>query len=563
MTREVQMGNGLTRVEFLRRGGATLLGASSLGMLAGCGTSSEEGGTSSGGSPKDTLVLAVPALLSSLDREFEIGAGSMEAMGNVYEPLTMWPKLPFADNSFVPDLGNTDDWTMNLIEEAEVGKDGLTWTIRFKPGIASHSGNELTAEDYKYCLERHQGVWALGSFYNFVAGFLPQNRPDMFRVVDKYTIDVETEKPSPVYRALLENNWAEGLFDSVEAKKHATPDDKWSTEWMKTDGWRAGHGPYVIESHKPGTETVFRAFDDYHGKAPAIKSVIHRSIESSSTRASLLTAGQVDLVRDLLPAEFKKLEKTPGVVVDDFDKAKFLLLFLMLNTTKPPFDDVRVRQALSYAAPYDRIVNNVYQGYADRWNGIISRDYPYFTDSHWPYGDGENFTKARELLKQAGYADGFDVNVIYNASEAQPELVAIELQTAFKEIGVNLKLQKYAAAAFTENLSTQKFDTAVWVDLALTPDIGYACYLFFRSTAFSNMGKYSDKKADALVDEILTTLDPEEREAVADEFQRYIAEQAPQLYLAQPHYVLARRENVQGVTAYTARALRFDDVKKV
>lgn len=558
-------GRGLTRDEFLRWGGASLLGASALGGLIGCGedVASNSAAGGGGGTAQETLVLAVPALMSSLDREYEIGAGSIEAMINVYEPLTMWPKVPFANNSFIPDLGNTDEWKLNIIEEASVAKDGVTWTIRFKPGVVSHAGNEATAEDYLYCLERHAELWALGSFYNFVAGFLPRRRKGMFKVVDKYTIQAVTQDPSPVYLALLENNLAEGLFDSVEAKKHATDDDPWSATWMKTNGGEAGHGPYVIESHKPGSETVFRAFDDYHGGAPAIKTVVHRAIESSSTRASLLSAGQVDLVRDLLPADFKKLENTKGVVVDDFDKAKFLLLFMMLNCTKPPFNDPKVRQALAYATPYDRIVENAYQGYADRWNGIISRDYPYFTDQHWPYGDGENFDKARSLLKEAGYADGFNVDCIYNASEVQPELVAIEMQTAFKEIGVNLKLRKYAAAAFTENLSTQKFDTAIWLDLALTPDIGYACYLFFRSTAFSNMGKYSDSKADALVDQILTTLDPDERGAVADEFQKYILEQSPHLYLAQPHYVLARRENVQGVTAYTSRALRFDDVKKV
>jgi peptide/nickel transport system substrate-binding protein len=560
---EFNSGQGLTRDEFLRWGGAGLLGATALGGLIGCGQNASSDKAAGGGTAKETLVLAVPALMSSLDREFEIGAGSIEAMINVYDPLTMWPKVPFSNNSFVPDLGNTDSWKLNLIEEAAVAKDGVTWTIRFKSGVMSHAGNEMTAEDYLYCLERHAELWALGSFYNFVAGFLPRRRKDMFKVVDKLTLQAVTQKPSPVYMALLENNLAEGLFDATEAKKHKTASDPWSTKWMKTNGGEAGHGPYVIESHTPGSQTVFRAFDGYHGGAPAIKSVVHRAIESSSTRASLLTAGQVDLVRDLLPADFKKLEKTPGVVVDDFDKAKFLLLFMMMNCTKPPFNDVKVRQALAYATPYDRIVQNAYQGYADRWNGIISRDYPYFSDAGWPYGDGENFSKAKDLLKQAGYPNGFNASCIYNASEVQPELVAIELQTAFKEIGVNLKLQKFAAAAFTENLSTQKFDTAVWLDLALTPDIGYACYLFYRSSAFSNMGKFSDPKADAYVDEILTTLDPGKRETVAKEFQAYILQQSPHLYLAQPHYVLARRENVQGVTAYTSRALRFDDVKKV
>lgn len=559
-------GSGLTRQQFLKAGGATLAGAAALGGLAGCGAAGTSGGGSAGGGGgggRSTLVVAVPALLSSLDREFEVGAGSMEAMNNVYDAATMWATEPFGSTgSRVPQLGDTKRWRLNLIEEASVARDGLTWTIRFKPGIASHAGNELGADDFLYTLQRHQGVWVLGAFYNHVAGFLPRWRADMFKTLDRHTIRVRTQKPSPLFLQMLENNFAMGLFDGVEARRHATGGDKWSTGWMKSNGDKAGHGPYTIESHKPGTETVFRAFADYHGGKPAIDTVIHRAIESSSTRASLLTAGQVDVVRDLLPAEFKKLEQTRGVVVDDFDKAKFLLLMLVFNTTRRPFDDPRVRQALAWAAPYDAIVDNVYQGYADRWNGVISRDYPFFDEGAWPYGDGRDFERARALLKQAGYGSGLTVNVIYNASEPQPELAAIELQSAFKEIGVDLKLQKYAAAAFTEKLTATQFDAAVWLDLSLTPDIGYCCYLYFQSRAFANMGKYRDARADALIEQILTTLDEEKRAEVARSFQRYVLQQSPHLYLAQPHYMVARRENVKGVTAYTSRTLRFDDVTK-
>jgi peptide/nickel transport system substrate-binding protein len=222
-----------------------------------------------------------------------------------------------------------------------------------------------------------------------------------------------------------------------------------------------------------------------------------------------------------------------------------------------------VRQALAYAAPYQEIVNNVYQGYAERWNGIISRDYPFFSDAGWIYGNGSNFAKAKILLKSAGYGQGFTVNCIYNASEPENNLVAIQLQTAFHQIGVTLTLQQYAAAEFTSKLSSQQFDTAVWQDLALTPDIGYACYLYFRSNAFSNMGKWNDPRADAYVDQILTTLGETERGRIAKAFQAYVLSQSPQLYLAQPHWVIARRDNVKGVTADTSRALRFNDIYKV
>lgn len=552
----------ITRGDFIRRGGATVLGVTALGALAGCG--STQSAAVASGTPKDTLVVPIPSLLQDLDRETTIDAGSFEAMQNVYDPLTFWPTVPFGTGgAMVPELGDTKGWVKNLIEDAAVAKDGVTWTIKFKPGIMSHAGNELTAADYEYWLERHAGMWILGAFYNFVADYLPRNRPKMFRAVDKYTFQGVTLKPSPVYYSMLQNLYAEGPIDSVETKKHATASDPWAAKWVKVNGWMAGHGPYVIESHQPGVQTIYKAFDGYHRGKPRIQKVIHKEVDAASTRAALLRAGQVDIVRDLLPSDYKSLANAPGVVVEDFKKARFLLMFLMMNTTKAPFNDVRVRQALAYAAPYDQIVSAVYQGYADPWNGIISRDYPYFSDAEWLYGAGGNFTKAKELLKAAGLGKGFTINCLSDTSVPESNLVAIQLQTAFSEINVNLRIEQLADAEFTSKLSATQFDTALWQDLALTPDIGYACYLYFRTNAFSNFGKWSDPKADAYVDKILTTLDETERGQIAREFQGYVISQSPQLYLAQPHYVVAHRANVKGITADTSRTLRFSDIYKV
>jgi peptide/nickel transport system substrate-binding protein len=383
----------------------------------------------------------------------------------------------------------------------------------------------------------------------------------MWQKVDKYTLQTVTQHPSPVYHALQTNLEAESPYDSIESKKHATADDKYAHAWMEQSGDKAGHGPYIMESHTPGQQTVFRAFKDFHRGTPKVDKVIHREIDSSSTRASLLKAGQVHVVRDLLPTEFKELEKTSGVTVDNFSgPGRSLLLFLMMNNTKAPFNNKLVRQALAHAAPYGEIVQDVYLGYASQWKGVISRDYPHFDESVWPYGDGDNIAKAKSLLSEAGYGGGFQAEIIYNGAEAVNELLAVKLQTAFDRIGVHLNLSKMAAAAFTDKLTNKNFDTGLWLDLALTPDIGYACYLFYRSTGFSNFEQYNSPQADALIDKILTTLDENQRAVVAKQFQALMLDDSPLLFLAQPHFVVARRSNVTGITAYTGRALRFDDL---
>lgn len=544
----------------LLKGAAAVVTLPLLGTVA-CSRTNTSGSTGTAGKAGQ-LTIAVSALAASLDREYEIGAAALEAMNNVFEPLVEFSNRPFgANGSRIPDY-DPAKWELRLLaEEPKVSKDGLTWTLVFRDDVKSHSGNPLVAEDFAYAIERHQQLWSLGSVYNLVAGLVPRERKS-WKVIDERTIEVTTEKPSPLFKILLQNNFAWGIFDSVASRAAATKDDPYVKEWMKANGSDAGHGPYTITEHKPGQQTVFTAFDGYHRGKPKIQTVVHRQVDSSSTRIALLRSGEVDIVRDLLPTELKSLEGSKGVVVDNFDESLFLLLFMMLNNGFEPFDDKLVRQAIAHAVPYDKIVKDVYQGYASPWKGVISRDYPYFDESAWAYGDGANVAKARELLEEAGHAKGFSCELLVNSSEPVSEQVAILVQSSLREIGIDLKLNKLAAAAFTDRLTGKKYEgAAIWQDLALTPDIGYNCFLYYRSTAFANVAGYESKETDALVNKLLVTMDGPEREAVAKEFQRQVIEDFPAVFLAQPHYVVARRDRVKGVTAYPSRTLRFEELE--
>ena len=189
----------ISRRSLLRRGAAMAVTLPLLGTVA-CSRTSTSGQQRTSGKGAQ-LTIAVSALLASLDREFEIGAASMEAMNNVFEPLVEFSNRPFKDSgSRVPDY-DTGSWELRLLaEEPKVSDDGLTWTLVFREGVKSHSGNPLTAADFAYAIERHQQVWSLGSFYNFVAGLLPRER-ESWKVVDDRTLEVTTEKPSPLFTA--------------------------------------------------------------------------------------------------------------------------------------------------------------------------------------------------------------------------------------------------------------------------------------------------------------------------------------------------------------------------
>src|SRR5690606_20897063 len=122
----------------------------------------------------------------------EIGAGSFDAMNNLFEPLVQFSRVPFKDSgSYIP-VFDVDSWEHRLLaRDPEVSEDGQTWTLTFREGVMSHSGNELKAADFAYALERHQGVWALGSMYNYVAGLVPREEK-RWEVTGDYTMTVTT-----------------------------------------------------------------------------------------------------------------------------------------------------------------------------------------------------------------------------------------------------------------------------------------------------------------------------------------------------------------------------------
>ncbi|MDQ6878109.1 MAG: ABC transporter substrate-binding protein [Candidatus Dormibacteraeota bacterium] len=252
-----------------------------------------------------------------------------------------------------------------------------------------------------------------------------------------------------------------------------------------------------------------------------------------------------------------------GVAIDNFNTIRSQILFLMFRNDVAPFNNVKVRQALAYAAPYQEIVQDVYRGkYATQWKGIISRDYPYFTDANWPYGGGDDVAKGKSLLAEAGHPNGFTSTMLYNADQPDSEQVAIKLQTAFDKIGAHFELQKLASAAFTDRYTGKKFDTLLVKELALTPDIGYATYLWYQSKAFVNVMNYNSPQVDQLSETILSNLDEKVRKTAGEQLQNIVVQDSPALFLAQPHFVVARRSNIKGVIGYTSRDLRFDDLDK-
>ena len=287
-----------------------------------------------------------------------------------------------------------------------------------------------------------------------------------------YEFKLNFSKPSPFFFYLFRDQ-SQAPVDSVAMKENMADDDPWSTKWKAKN--EAASGEFYVESWTPGVEMVLRANPDYWAGPAYFDKVVLKIVPSSADRVLLLQQGAVDIARDLSPDELNQLRDAPGVKVLSVPTRN--QYHLGLNNTMEPFDNPLVRQALSYAVPYDTIVNDVFRGRAIASRSPVARKGNGFVDGLWPYE--YDLDKAKTLLEEAGYADGFDFTLDIASGNPVLEELAVLMQSNLKQIGVNVTIDKQTAAIFAERLD--KKDHQAWMRdlLWYVDDAAYTGFAFY------------------------------------------------------------------------------------
>lgn len=216
---------------------------------------------------------------------------------------------------------------------------------------------------------------------------------------------------------------------------------------------------------------------------------------------------------------------------------------------------------MNFAFPQEQVIATVFQNLASPLTGCMPDIYPGFNASYWEYGT-QDLERARALLQTAGYGDGFETVLAYDASQATQETTAILFQSALKEIGVTLQLKKIPAATFYNNVSERKQPMIFYYDSPWCPDPGYSMNLYFHSKSFINYSNYENARVDELIDGAAQTGDMDARLAAMDEVQKIVMREAPWVFGAFTNYSMARRSDVTGWTYYTSNNIRFQDFRR-
>lgn len=512
-----------------------------------CGTAASAQGT--------TLVVGVPTLLNSLDFEEPTLAGG-QIISLMRDKGLRWIEQPYPydeelakKNVFYPDFSATEG---RLIETYEVDPDAKHAVFYLRKGVTSQWGNELTSEDVRYTLERAK---ALNGFQLFLWGTGGMTGPENITIIDDYTYEVTLEEPNGLIALINCHSWT-GFIDSTACKEHATESDPYATEWVSRNN--CGFSPYELVEWSAGEYMIWRAREDWWAGKPEIDTIMIREIPESSNRVAMLESGAIDMALNLDPEELNYLKNKNGIDVWNIQTANSTWIFL--DCEDELFDDVLVRQAMLYAMPSEEIAQDIYKGYGTPMHSMVPAMIPGVSD-YWPYS--YDLEKAKELLAEAGYADGFTCEIAYDNSNPMDEAICVAYQASLAKIGITANLKSTMLSTLTEQKYSKSLQICIETGLPVQPDINFGCRLYFEPGGSNNFGKYSNDEVMAMMIQGATILDSEERIEYHAELQKILTDEVCAIPVVSTNLQIAKRDNIQGKLVYdTVNDFYWDTLTK-
>jgi peptide/nickel transport system substrate-binding protein len=497
----------------------------------------------------ETLLVALEGGQNSVDPQgLGVNQPTLGITWNIYDRLVGFgtkalPEGPltYDFNTIMPELA--DHW--------EVASDGSSITFHLRPGTSFHSGNPVTAADVKWTLDRAVSNPAPAS--QMRAGGL--EKPEQFVVIDPATIRIDLPSRNPLALpdlAVIQPS----VLDSVLCKKNATPDDPWALNWVRTNA--AGGGAYRLDSWTPRQETVLVRNDAWRcGRLPQFKQVVIREIPSSGSRRALLLRGDADLVPDLPARDVIELTSNPKLNILGVPMTN-TFQYVGMNTQKPPFNDVRVRQAVAYAIPYDKIFETALHGRGRKlYGGTPTPDnlswpqaFPYATDP----------ARAKALLAAAGLSEGFETTLSFDLGTASvDEPVALFMQEALAGIGIKASIDKRPPGQVRGLIGQRALPFYIFSFGAWFDSVEYFFFLLYNGamTAPSNGAGYNDAAVNAAIATARSSTDPAVQKAARQTLIAAAMRDVPYVPLVQPFLNIAMQKGIGGFVNQFHRQVDF------
>ena len=419
--------------------------------------------------------------------------------------------------------------------------------------MAFPSGNPVTADDFLYTVKRALNLTTGPIFDVETIGISSMSQVIK---VSPSQFTLKLHSPSPIVGQMLHDQDF-SVLDSKVITQHATASDPWATKWMATNS--LGGGAYTLAQFTPGTGVTLQANPHYWEPAPYFGTVLLQEVPNSDEMALLLKRGTIDIAENLSLSTVAHLRNAAGVKVVSIP-ARNQDMFGLVETHKP-FDDVRVRQALAYAIPYEGISKNVLYGLASPPRGIWPQNSTSFDAKvAWPYQTNE--AKAKSLLSEAGLTKGFTFTCEISTADPDAAAEAIAVQSALRGINVTMNISQVAPAVLQQHLEKKSMEA--WISSEggdYVDDPYYHLLLWFESTSVLNWFGYSNPSIDKLGKSLSSELNTTKRLALASQAQGVLNQTVPVIILAEPHFVVAVRDEIAGVALEPDSLIRYNKLR--
>jgi len=490
--------------------------------------------------PKDVLVVANEFGPNSLDIH-TVGANraSYGVSWLCYDRLMSYGKKTLPDGRVMYDIGKLEP---ELAESWKIAPDGDSVTFKLRKNAKFHDGTPVTAKDVKWSFDRAVTVGGFPTF-QMAAGSL--EKPDQFEAVDEYTFKVKFLRRDK----LTMNDLAvvvPCVFNSELVKKNATAQDPWGLAWTRNNA--AGGGAYKVEAFRPGQEIIYVRYDDWKsGPLPKLRRVIQRDVPNAGNRRALLLKGDIDITFDLPPKDFSELAKEGGAVKVTSMAIENAMYYLGMNVTKPPFNNVKVRQAVAYVLPYDRMYDNALYGRGIKLYGAAS---PQVKTTAWPQPTGykPDLAKAKALMVEAGVPNGFETTISFDLGGATVgEPMAVLIQEALGQIGIKAQINKIPGATWRSALLKKDMPLLInrfggWLNF---PEYFFFWCYHGQNAVFNTMS-YQNPKLDKMVENARFAESKPLYDSFVKDMIQLAFDEVPRVPLFQPSMDVAMQKDVMG-----------------
>lgn len=386
--------------------------------------------------------------------------------------------------------------------------DPTVWEFKLRQGVTFHDGTPFTADDVVFTIERLKAETSgLKTYYTDVVGAT---------AIDDFTVQIKTEKPKPL---LINDMWSTAIMSRKWAEAHNTTAPQNFKE--KEDNYAStnenGTGPYKLVSREPDRRTELEAFDGYWGKDTApldFDRIVYTPIQSAATRISALISGDVNFVQDVPSQDVPRLESSQGISVVTGPEARTVFLGMNIGADKltygtakgNPFADIKVREAIDLSIDRKAIQTAIMRGLSTPTGTIASYGLPGFVEAlREPVIP--DIDKAKALMAEAGYGDGFDVTLdCTNGGAINDERICQALVGMLSKIGIKVSLNVQPAGVLWPEYTKKNTDFYLMTWGGSSSDVPYLKNLVHSQGTWAAIN-YSNPELDAEIDALPLILD--------------------------------------------------------